>query len=458
VPEAEQAAAAAVFGGIKITGRLPVSASEAFPEGTGYIVRQPLRMGFALPEEVGMDRYVLGSIDSMAQHYVDRLAMPGCAVLVARQGKIVYEKGFGQTEYGRSGVAIDPLLHTYDLASVTKVAATTLCVMHLKEQGLLDLDEPIGTYLPWLTDTDKAKLTCRRLLQHNAGFPAFIAFQELTYMDAARRVPDPAYYSYKPDSLHNVAVSNGFYGSPALRELILRNIHDADLRNGDRVVYSDLGMILVGEIIHQIAGKPMDQCAAEWFYEPLGMNHSLFNPALSGQGDVCPPTESDTRWRNTVVRGYVHDPAAAMLGGVAGHAGLFSNITDLAKLLEMLRMGGVYGGESYFLPETIDQFTRKQHSDSRKGLGWDKPDMRSGDRSPVSRYASAETYGHTGFTGTCVWVDPVWDLTFIFLSNRTYPSVNNRILQREDVRSRILDKVYEAMFTYERSHPMLLPR
>ncbi|MEM7655272.1 MAG: glycoside hydrolase family 3 N-terminal domain-containing protein [Bacteroidota bacterium] len=445
-PEAQQAAATALFGGIRVTGRLPVTASEAFQEGQGEMIRQPVRFGFALPEEVGMDRYALNRIDSLANHYVDRMAMPGCQILVMRGDQIVYDKAFGRTEYGNRGQAVDPYLHTYDLASLTKVCATTLCAMRLTELGLLDLDAPLETYLPELKGSNKAELTARRLLQHNAGLPAWYPFYRETFSDINRGILDRRFYSYVPSRINHAQIAPALYGTPALKDTVMALIKAIPVKNTQRVRYSDLSMILLGLAIERISGRNLDELSQQWFFRPIGMNQTGYNPHKRNRVALCPPTEADTMWRHAIIQGYVHDPAAAILGGIAGNAGLFANIYDLAKLGLMLKARGIYGGEQFLRPETINYFTRKQLSYSRKGLGWDKPEYESS--FPTSSFASSATYGHTGFTGTCFWIDPVSDLVFVFLANRTFPYASNRLLSRENVRIQIMDQIYASIYQY----------
>ncbi|RMG63521.1 MAG: hypothetical protein D6722_17560 [Bacteroidetes bacterium] len=452
VPEAQEAAAAAIFGGIPVSGRLPVTASDQFKEGMGYSIRVPVRFGYADPEGVGMDSRLLRRIDSLAQTYIRRGAMPGCEILVMREGKIVYDKGFGRTEYVGSSPRIDPYDHIYDLASLTKVAATTLATMALVERGQLDLDVPIHTYLPDLAQTNKAQITIRQLLQHNARLPAWHPFYRVTYANPQKKILDPRYYSYSATRSAQLAVAPGLYGTEDLPEVVWQQIRELDLRPSEGVRYSDIGMIILGKILEARTGKPLDELSRSLFFDPMGMARTGFNPHEHRLTSLCPPTESDTEWRQTVVQGYVHDPTAAMLGGVAGHAGLFSNVYDLAKLLLMLERGGLYGDRRFLKKETIAYFTRKQLATSRRGLGWDKPETDMHASNPASAYSSAGTFGHTGFTGTCMWVDPAYDLVFIFLSNRTYPKASNRLLLHEDVRSRMLDQVYLSIGAYQAQH------
>jgi beta-glucosidase-like glycosyl hydrolase/CubicO group peptidase (beta-lactamase class C family) len=448
-PFAQVAAAQAIFGGQPVTGTLPVTASPQFPEGTGVIIHKAIRFGFALPEEVGMNRWVLNRIDSIADEYIAQHAMPGCEVLVMRGHRIVYARGFGRTEY-EGGMPIDPYYHTYDLASITKVAATTLCAMYLVDQKKLDLDVPLHQYLPDLKGTKLAYLTPRRLLLHNAGLPGWLAVHHETYTDFRRGLLNKRFYSTVPArDEEQITITPSLYGTAALGHLYETRLKQTDVKSSARVRYSDVGMTLMGRVVEASSGYSLDRLAAGLFYRPMGMNRTTFTPYRYGLAYACPPTEQDDRWRKTKVMGYVHDPAAAVLNGVAGHAGLFSNAYDLAKLGLMLKNGGTYGYQRFFSDETVDDFTRRQLRYSRRGLGWDKPEPGRDNRNPVSDFASDQTFGHTGFTGTCLWVDPTYDLVFIFLSNRTYPNVGNTLLQHAHVREKMMDEVYRSIFAYQ---------
>ncbi len=449
VEDALRAAAMAIFGGLKVDGELPVSASPDFPEGKGVRIARPIRFGFALPEQEGLDSGVLVRIDSIADHYIHRMAMPGCAILVARNNRIVYEKGFGNSRYGGAGESIDPFLHTYDLASLTKVSATTLCAMRLYEEQRLKLDEPIVTYLPELRGTGLARLTARRLLQHNAGLPSWIPFYLETFASPARKALDPKYYSYTPTPLHTLPIAPDLYAVPAVTDSLWKRIRAITPRNTTQMRYSDVGMIVLAKVIEGITGEPLDVYANRTFYQPLGMDQTFFKPFAVGKLPFCPPTEADTIWRQAIIQGFVNDQTAALMGGVAGHAGLFANVYDLAKLMSMVLNEGFYGGQSLLDPATVRLFTRRQLDSSRKGLGWDKPEIHSGRPSPVPAASSAATFGHTGFTGTAIWADPSERLVYIFLSNRTYPYPGNRLLLRENVRALIMDQVYASIHSFE---------
>lgn len=453
VPEAEQAAAAALFGGIVVDGILPVTVNQQFREGMGFRIREAIRFGFSLPEERGMDSRTLNRIDGLANSFIRKGAMPGCAILVMKGNQIVYEKGFGRMAYHPSSAKIDPFKHTYDIASITKVAATVLLTMQMVESKALSLDVPIKKYLPELRGTNKADLTIRRLLQHNAGLPGWVPFYKETLIGDKKKIPDPAWYSYALSPKYRQPIAPDLYCDPGIHNLVWRQVIGLDVRKTTRVRYSDIGLIILWKIIERQSGRKMDWLAENLLYKPMGMNNMFFKPYERGRVMNCPPTEMDTVWRNTMIQGYVHDPAAAILGGVSGHAGLFSNVYDLGKLMLMIKNGGIYGGERFLKPSTIKAFTAQQLSYNRRGLGWDKPESNQSRnrRNPVSEYASKSTYGHTGFTGTCVWVDPQYDLTYVFLSNRVYPQASNRLLIYEHVRERIMDQVYASIFNYRKA-------
>ena len=446
-PEAAAAAAMAIFGGIPISGRLPVTASQEFPRGAGHRLTHATRMGFAYPEEVGMDPAVLAKVDSMALHYINRKAMPGCAILVMRGNRVVWDKGYGKTWSG--GQWVDPYTHIYDLASITKVAATTLSIMRLWEQGKIHLDRPISTYIPELKSTNKSRITIRQLLLHNAGLPGWMPFYKQTFADADQRTLDPKFYRSRPTGPYVQPIAPDLYVPASMQDSVWKWLKESNVRTRRYARYSDIGFILLGKIVENVTKEPLDQYAARNFYYPLGMDRATFNPAEVNWTDNCPPTEFDQYWRNRVIRGYVHDPSASLMGGVAGHAGLFSNIYDLGKLSLMLKEGGAYGNHFFFKPTTIERFSAKQLPNYRRGLGFDKREFRRGKTNPASEYASALAFGHTGFTGTSMWVDPQYDLVYIFLSNRTYPTASNRLLLRENVRTRIMDKLYEAIVSFE---------
>ena len=450
-PDAQIAAAEAIFGGIVPTGALPVSASGSLREGMGKSYRQADRIAFGIPEQMGLDSRILNRIDSIALAAIKMEATPGCAILVMRGNRIVYDKAFGNTVY-KGGKPVDPMGTIYDLASVTKVTATTMATMRLVHEGAIDLEKSVSDYLPGLEMTDKAGIKVKNLLMHNAGLRSWIPFYLDTYDSLDRRKLDTTIYSKIPTEKYCVPITDGLYMCRDWQDSIWIKVINSGLPNGNKVVYSDLGLIMMGKIVETVTHTSLDRYVDSLFYQPLGMNNTFFNPGLCNQGNLCAPTELDDKWRKNVVQGFVHDQASAMLGGVSGHAGLFSNVYDLAKLLMMVNNGGWYGGEKYLDGKTIRQFTAKQLDNSRKGLGWDKPQDDTAKSNPASDFASSNAFGHTGFTGTCVWVDPDYDLVYIFLSNRTFPNANNRKLITEGTRTKIMDVIYQSMMSFNSTY------
>jgi beta-N-acetylhexosaminidase len=445
--DAKVAAAEALFGGIGVDGILPVTASAKFKAGTSISYPYNYRFQFGMPESVGIDGYVLAGIDSIAQAAINAGATPGCAVLVMRGNTIVWDKGYGRTEYGTAGKPVDPYGTHYDLASVTKVAATTVATMKMYQDKLINIEEAAATYVSDMRGRNLTGIKLRNLLLHNAGLEAWIPFYTSTY-DSTGKGLRPDLYHKTPNDAFCVPICDSLYLCVDYLDSMWIQIMDSKIRSDHRMKYSDLSMIVMRRVLEGASGIPFEKYVDSVFYRPLGMNHTCFNPAIKAPKNYCAPTEQDDYWRHKKVQGYVHDQSAAMYGGVSGNAGLFSNVYDLAKLLLMVKSGGVSGDMHYFDRTTVDYFTKRQQSDNRRGLGWDKPDP--GHASSASDLSSSETYGHLGFTGICVWVDPKYDLVYVFLSNRTWPNAENKKLQQMDVRNKILDKVYEAIRVYER--------
>lgn len=450
-PDAQIAAAEAIFGAIPIKGTLPVSASDKFKEGMGKQRAAAARLQVASPEAAGMDAGTLEQIDSLANAAIKAGATPGCAIMVIRGNRMIYEKGFGKTEY-KKGSTIDPYSTLYDVASVTKLAATTLATMKLVEEGKVGLDSSVATYLDEFDKEGKRQIKVRNLLAHDAGFRSWIPFYVETIDTSQANGLDSAIFSATPSEKYCVPVTQGIYMCVDYQDSIWMKIVDSKLPN-KKPRYSDLGMITMARIIETVTGKPLDQYVDSVFFRPMGLNNSHFNPAISAGDKVCAPTELDGYWRNGKVEGYVHDQAAAMLGGFSGHAGLFSNTYDLGKVIYMLKNGGYYGGVQYFKPETINEFNTQENSDYRKGLGFDKVELDEKKRkkgwNPVSKYSTKSTFGHSGFTGIGVWTDPEYDICYVFLSNRTFPSSENKKLIKGGYRTKIMNVIYESIWTYE---------
>lgn len=453
-PVAQQVAPQLLFGAIAARGKLPLNASARLTAGTGINTKPLARLGYALPETVGLNADTLAIIDSLAQWAIDEEATPGCQVLVARNGKVIFERAYGYQTYDKK-VPITPET-VYDIASVTKVAATVQAVMFLQERGVIDIDEKASYYLPELKKTDKQNITVRELLLHRAGLRSFIPFWAMTRDD--RKELNRELYSPQPAEQFDMQVSRNLYGTSSLRDSVWHWTIDSKLRRlrGRRnpswkpeynYRYSDLSFYILHQLVERVTNQPMDEFLAQNFYDPLGLTTLTYQPLKKFPASRIAPTEKDDHFRDELVRGTVHDEGAALCGGVAGHAGLFSNAHDLAVLMQMNLQDGIYGGDRYFLPGTVSRFSIRQYNDSRRGLGWDKPEFLR-DGGPTAPEASYASYGHLGFTGTSVWVDPKYDLVYVFLSNRIHPSARNTKLLTEGVRTKIQSVVYRAMNDY----------
>lgn len=433
-----------IFGALEATGKLPVTPSMTIRSGQGDKTEAVQVFRYASPESVGMDSRKLAQIDTIVNAAIRDKAMPGCQLLLARAGTVIYNKSFGTLTYDPKDSVNENTV--YDLASVTKVAATTLAVMHLYETGRLSLDSMVSAYLPELKGTNKEHLLVQEVLSHQAGLLAFLEHWKRTLVF---KTPNDMIYCNQKAGTFCLPVSTGLFADAVLPDSIWKWTIQSELlpkKEGQECysyVYSDIGFYIMKAICERLLQQPIDQFLNKQFYQPLNMDYLGFRPLDRIPYQQIAPTEIDTYFRKTEVRGTVHDQGAAMLGGVAGHAGLFSNAQDLAKLMQMLLNGGTYNGRTFFKKETLAQFTRSHYYYSRRGLGWDKPSVEKG--GPTSYFASKSTFGHTGFTGTCVWADPDTKLLYVFLSNRTYPTAENKKLVNQNIRTRIHDVAYEAI-------------
>ena len=433
----QKAAAEALMGGIPAQGRLPVSAA-SFPFRSGETTEKN-RLSIVLPEEIGIPRSRLDAIDSIASEGLRKRAYPGCRVLLAKDGQIFYDKAFGTLRYGDS-IAVDQST-LFDLASVTKVAATTLAIMKLYDDGRIALTDTLGKFLPFLRGSNKGGLRIEEVMTHQAGLQDWIPFYKETLSNGR---PDPAIYSASPSADHPVRVAQGLYISAAYRDTILRRIAASPLRSKD-YKYSDLGFILLRFLTESVTGKPFETYLHETFYRPLGLTATAFRPAGQFSLSRIAPTEYDADFRHQLVWGDVHDPCAAMLGGVSGHAGLFSDAYGMAVVLQLLLNDGTYGGKRYFSPETVALFTKARFPGNRRGLGFDKPPLTKSPDGPACLSASPASFGHSGFTGTYLWADPENGLLYIFLSNRVCPDAGNQRLSSLNIRTRIHQAAYDAL-------------
>lgn len=443
----EEAAAQVIFGGLPAKGRLPVSVPPHFPVYKGIQTPEGFRIAFAEPEEAGINARYLSAVDSLARMGIDSLAYPGCQIAIIKDGKLIFQKAFGyHTYFNQQPVAGDDV---YDLASITKIAAATASVMRLTDEGKIDLHQDLGHYLPWLNGSDKEKIGLRDVLAHQGRFAPWIPFFNYTLNDG---VPRPGIFSTVPSEEYPVQAGENLYVQRNYRDTLFKLIMESPRLRRRVYRYSDLGFILLADLIERQSGLPLDQFASSVFYEPLGLKTMTFNPLKKIPLERIVPTENDTVFRKQILRGYVHDPNAAMLGGVSGHAGLFSNALDLAVLMQMFLQGGEYAGQQYLDPATIREFTRVQFAGNRnrRGLGFDKPAITPANGSPAATSASPLSYGHSGFTGTFAWVDPKENLVYVFLSNRTFPYPSNGKIIDMEIRLRIQQAIYDAI---EKSHP-----
>jgi len=436
------AAADLLQGKISAKGKLPVTVCDNFQFGDGIVYNNFFPK--AVPETIGLSTEGLNKIEAIAINAIAKGAMPGCVVLVAKDGKIAYNKAFGYTNFDRKEpISIDMV---YDLASVTKVSATTVSIMKLLEEGKIDLQKTLGDYLPWVRGSDKAPLKLKDILLHQAGLNPFIPFYR-EVIDTATGLPKPEYFSKQKDATHQFRVAEDIYVRNDWQDSLYQRILKSKLTPAGHYVYSDNDFIFLGKIVEAVSGLPLNDYARVNFYEPLQMTTTGFKPReRMALGNIV-PTEDEKHFRQQLLRGDVHDEGAAMFGGVAGHAGLFSNAYDLAKLYQMLLNGGTLNGIRLLKKSTIDQFTAYNSDISRRGLGFDKPEKDNATRKEPypSASVSAETFGHTGFTGTCVWVDPKDKLIYIFLSNRVTPTRNNNKISTMNVRPTIQEAVYQSI-------------
>lgn len=430
-----QAAADFLRGSLTAIGRLPVTVCET-GYGNSIVLNNRTPVGFSAPWL---------RIDSIVRNGLAKKAYPGAVVIAVHDGIIKYHKAFGRYEFNPASLPVT-LESIYDLASVTKTSATTIAVMKLYEQGSLDLDKTLGDYLPFAVGTNKAPLKIRDVLLHQAGLSAYIQFYKET-IDAATGKPSPAYYSSTRDTLFTIPVAQAVWLRRDWNDSMLQRIMKSPLGPHGKYVYSDNDFILLGKIVERITGTTLDQYLQKTFYTPMGMTTTGFKAAQRFGLERIVPTELENYFRRQLLQGYVHDEGAAMFGNVSGHAGLFSNAYDLALLYQMLLNGGSLNGERYLKRETIALFAAYNSDISRRGLGFDKPEKDNATRNDPypSAMASPETFGHTGFTGTCVWVDPKEKLVYIFLSNRVYNTRSNNLLSQLGIRGKIQDAIYEAI-------------
>lgn len=448
-------------------GRLSASIGGLFPTGAGVTITPETPLHF-IPEEHGLSSALLKKIDTIALDGIQQGAYPGCQVVVLKNGHVMVDKAFG-TYAGKGSPGVEST-DIYDLASLSKTTGTLLAVMKLYDKGRFNLTDKISDYLPFLQRTDKKDITIREILYHQSGLPPWLPFyQEVIDKDSY----DGRLFSARKDAHHPVQIGTATWANPkfkfkseyispvktgdytiqicdslwlnrSFRKVIEEKIVEAPLKQ-KRYVYSDIGFILLGMLVEQLAGMPMEAYLQREFYEPMGLERTGYLPLRRFAKSEIVPSNKDRFLRKETLQGYVHDEASAFFGGLAGNAGLFSTAREVARVYQMLLNGGEIDGKRYLSKETCNLFTTETSKISRRGLGFDKPDMEDPKKGNCASGVPAGVYGHTGFTGTCAWVDPENDLIYVFLSNRIYPNVTNRKLNQLHIRERIQEAIYGAM-------------
>ncbi|MEM9051505.1 MAG: glycoside hydrolase family 3 N-terminal domain-containing protein [Bacteroidota bacterium] len=439
------AAAEAIMGGIPIMGKLPVSVGTYFKANQGIEIADATRLKYSSPEEFGLSPDAFAKIDSIAQDGIDKRAYPGAQILVAKDGKVIYNKNFGYHTYDNTRPVQSS--DVYDIASITKVVASTLSLMKLDDEGKFDLDAPLANYFSDIpAGSPYFNMQPRRMLAHVAGLKPWIPFYIETVDDGK---PKSDIYASASSSIYPRQVAYDMYIKETVSDSLFNRILETPLRKNRDYKYSDLGYYFMKEIIARQGEEPVNLFADNNFYSPLGLQTMGYLPLERFNKEKIIPTEYDTYFRGQLVHGYVHDPGAAMQGGVGGHAGVFSNAEDLAVVMQMLINGGTYGGERYLSERVISEYTdcqfcKSEMDEERRGAGFDKPVIPEGP-GPTCKCVSFESFGHSGFTGTIAWADPVEDIVYIFLSNRVYPSAENKKLARMDIRTNIQEAIYEVL-------------
>lgn len=445
-PMAQDMAAQAILGVFDVDGILPVTASLEFKVGDGHTIGKANVMGYSQPELVGINGDSLNvKIERLVEETFDSSAAPGCQILVAKDGNIIYDECFGYWTYDKK-VAVEHN-HIYGLASVTKVMATTLSIMKLQDEKKLSVFDKFSKYIEAGIDTSNKKdVVIMDAMAHHAGLKPWIpAYRKTVDTVDGKIVLSKEYYRKTPTEKFSIKVADDMFLRKDFVDTLWSMLLASPMLDDRKYKYSDLGLIMTKEVLEKVAGMTEDAYVENSFYKPMGLFNTTYNPLNKFSKSKIVPSENDDYWRNQIVQGYVHDMWAAMLGGVSGHAGLFSNSRDLARLLQMVINGGNYGNEQYFSYPTIYSFTTRYRNSTRRGIGWDMKELDRNKDCNISELASPSTFGHFGFTGTCVWADPENNIVYVFLSNRTFPTMKNRKLYKYNFRSKIQGAIYESL-------------
>ena len=440
---AQEITAQTIFGAIEATGKLPVSIKNEFPVGTGIITKSLQRLQYSIPEAVGMSSKKLARIDSVATVVLEEKMSPGLQVLVARKGVVVYEKSFGyHTDKKKNPVKNSDV---YDVASLTKILASLPMLIKAEEEKKIALSSSVRKIVPRFKKSNKDTVTVQEILSHYGQLKAWIPFYKLT-QDSITNKNLKKFYRAKKTKNFTIKVAENLYLKSSYKDSIYKYIRDAEQREKPGYKYSDLGYYIFKEALEKRYKKDLNILVNDEFYEPLGANRMSYLPLAKFDKLSIVPSEKDSYFRHQLLHGYVHDMGAAMLGGVGGHAGLFANSNDVAKMMQLYLQKGYYGGKRYFKAATFDKFNKRYYSDKkvRRGLGFDKPQLDSTIMATCG-CVSDESFGHSGFTGAYTWADPVSGILYVFLSNRVFPTMENYGLVDQDIRTKIQQIIQEAI-------------
>ncbi len=440
--------AQALFGAFEFKGVLPVSPSSKLKSGFGFFTkpRSVLEYDTENPEAYGFNLSKLEKIDKLVEEVITSGSAPGCNILIVKDGVVCFQKAYGYHTYEKKKEVTTS--DVYDLASITKIMATTVSIMKLSDDGKVNIYDFISKYIPELKGTNKENLIIRDIMVHQAGLQPWIPFYKNTVTGTKDVFPSAPYYSSVCNDEFCVPVADDIYLRKDYTDSIWKEIIVSPLRGSKEYKYSDLGFYMLARLIKNVTNRSIDEYTKDNFYKPLGMAYTMYNPKGEVADSLLVPTEYDRYFRMQTLNGYVHDMGAAMLGGISGHAGLFSSAPNMATFFQMLLNKGVYGGNRYLNEKTITEFTYRYPGSSRRGIGFD---MKEKDKSKMENQgtlAPNEVFGHTGFTGGCVWADPLNNLIFIMMTNRTYPTMENNKFISGDYRFKVQNAIYESLKTY----------
>ena len=442
---AQEISAQQLFGGLRTQGKLPVSINKEFTEGFGLQTSSLSRLRYGIPEEVHLSSLKLAKIDSVANEVIKQKMAPGLQVLVARYGRVVYQKSFGfHTADAKQKVKNSDM---YDVASLTKILATLPLLMKAEGEGKIHIESSLKRLVPELKGSNKDTITIKEVLSHNARLKAWIPFYKGA-QDSITGKNLTSYYSSKKSKKHGIKVAENMYLKTTFKDSIFKYIKNADQREQSGYKYSDLGYYLFKKVLEKKYKKPLENLAQQYFYQPLGANRTSYLPLQKFSKKEIVPTEKDDYFRGQLLHGYVHDMGAAMQGGVGGHAGLFSNTNDIAKLMQLYLQKGFYGGKRYLKGTTLETFNRRYYKTQkiRRGLGFDKPQL-DPEVMATCGCVSEKSFGHSGFTGAYAWADPKSGIVYVFLSNRVYPTMENKELIKQNVRTEIQQLIQDAILS-----------